>query len=88
MEFEFVGLKRRLNELSERLARLWPLKGRKRAEMDYRDRSPILIAIGILGEYVGRLYEEAKKRPLYIIDTKLGIGDQNTEADRHADTDN
>ena len=47
-----------------------------------------LIAIGILGEYVGRLYEEAKKRPLYIIDTKLGIGDQNTEADRHADTDN
>ena len=47
-----------------------------------------LIAIGILGEYVGRLYEEAKHRPLYVIDTSLGFGDYNAEANRHADTDN
>ena len=26
-----------------------------------------LLAIGILGEYVGRIYEEAKRRPLYLV---------------------
>lgn len=26
-----------------------------------------LLAIGILGEYIGRIYEEAKRRPLYLI---------------------
>ena len=26
-----------------------------------------LISIGILGEYIGRLYDEAKGRPLYIV---------------------
>lgn len=32
-----------------------------------------LIAIGIIGEYMGRIYEEVKKRPLYIISTSLGL---------------
>ncbi len=32
-----------------------------------------LIAIGIIGEYLGRIYEEVKKRPLYIIDSTLGF---------------
>ena len=27
-----------------------------------------LMALGVLGEYLGRLYLEAKQRPLYIID--------------------
>ena len=32
-----------------------------------------LIAIGILGEYIGRMYEESKGRPLYIIDKEINI---------------
>jgi dolichol-phosphate mannosyltransferase len=26
-----------------------------------------LISLGILGEYIGRLYDQAKGRPLYIV---------------------
>jgi dolichol-phosphate mannosyltransferase len=32
-----------------------------------------LIAIGILGEYIGRIYEEVKGRPTYIVTTKVGF---------------
>ena len=32
-----------------------------------------MIAIGILGEYIGRIYEEIKQRPLYIVKEKIGI---------------
>jgi uncharacterized protein YutE (UPF0331/DUF86 family) len=34
MELEFAGVERRLNELSERLARVWPLREKTRAEFD------------------------------------------------------
>jgi glycosyltransferase involved in cell wall biosynthesis len=32
-----------------------------------------LICTGILGEYIGRVYEEIKQRPLYVIQEKLGL---------------
>jgi dolichol-phosphate mannosyltransferase len=32
-----------------------------------------LISIGLLGEYVGRIYDEIKRRPLYIVADKLGF---------------
>jgi len=32
-----------------------------------------LICLGILGEYVGRIYEEVKKRPLYVIQEELNF---------------
>ncbi|WP_411822959.1 glycosyltransferase family 2 protein [Leptospira sp. 'Mane'] len=36
----------------------------------------ILIAIGILGEYIARIFEEVKGRPLYVIDSKINISDR------------
>lgn len=32
-----------------------------------------LICTGILGEYIGRIYEEIKQRPLYVVQEKLGF---------------
>jgi len=33
-----------------------------------------LLSIGILGEYIGRIFEEVKRRPLYIIASESGTG--------------
>jgi polyisoprenyl-phosphate glycosyltransferase len=33
-----------------------------------------LMMTGILGEYVGRLYEEAKARPLYVVAEQINLG--------------
>jgi glycosyltransferase involved in cell wall biosynthesis len=33
-----------------------------------------LICVGILGEYVGRIYEEVKRRPLYVVRESVGFG--------------
>lgn len=40
-----------------------------------------LICIGILGEYVARIYEEVKARPLYVVGCALGIGPDADEED-------
>ena len=39
-----------------------------------------LISVGILGEYIGRIFEEVKARPLFIVKRELGQGLKDVEA--------
>ena len=34
-----------------------------------------LLSLGLMGQYIGRIYEESKKRPLYFVKEKLGAFD-------------
>jgi len=36
-----------------------------------------LISIGILGEYIGRIFIEVKRRPMYLVDESLGFSEEN-----------
>jgi polyisoprenyl-phosphate glycosyltransferase len=38
-----------------------------------------LITLGVLGEYIGRIYEEVRGRPLYLIEDALGFTPTSTE---------
>lgn len=35
-----------------------------------------MVALGVMGEYIGRLYQEAKGRPIYLVREKLGFGER------------
>ncbi len=41
-----------------------------------------LIALGVVGEYVGRIYGEAKRRPLYVVQERLGF-DRDAGVEEH-----
>jgi dolichol-phosphate mannosyltransferase len=45
-----------------------------------------LISVGILGEYVGRIYDEVKKRPLYITRELVGLKEDVTHRRRSVQT--
>jgi polyisoprenyl-phosphate glycosyltransferase len=34
----------------------------------------ILLTLGVIGEYVGRIYDEVKRRPLYVLRDQVGFG--------------
>jgi dolichol-phosphate mannosyltransferase len=43
----------------------------------------ILVTIGIIGEYTGRIYDEVKRRPLYVVAERVGLaGDAPEPEDR------
>ena len=44
-----------------------------------------LVCLGVVGEYVGRIYGEAKRRPLYIVRERLGFSSLNLSRGRRRD---
>ena len=40
-----------------------------------------LVSLGVLGEYVGRILIETKRRPLYVVRKKIGVGEDEAEGE-------
>jgi glycosyltransferase involved in cell wall biosynthesis len=38
--------------------------------------SMIMIGLGIIGQYLGRMYDELKRRPIFLVDEDVGFSDQ------------
>jgi len=39
----------------------------------------IMTSLGIIGEYIAKIYEEVKERPSYIVESEFGFGDKDTK---------
>jgi dolichol-phosphate mannosyltransferase len=55
----------------------WPAQRSLLAGIVLAGAGANLLALGMLGEYIGRLYLEAKRRPLFIIENVVGGHDDN-----------
>jgi dolichol-phosphate mannosyltransferase len=44
-----------------------------------------LLTVGIIGEYLGRVYEEVKHRPRYVVQERLNLGDETSDRGRGAE---
>jgi hypothetical protein len=42
----------------------------------------ILVAIGLVGDYVARIYEEAKGRPLYVLNDAINVARRREDPER------
>ena len=60
---------------------IWDNSKRERYDLDWMEKRPWttlfiggiqLLCIGVIGEYIGKIYMEVKKRPRYIISEKTG----------------
>jgi polyisoprenyl-phosphate glycosyltransferase len=38
-----------------------------------------LLSLGVLGEYIGRIFAEVKRRPLYLVEESLGLTNRSAD---------